>query len=313
MARAEKQSAHPFASVHPVAEAFPMMAEGELKDLASDIKANGQMLPIIVHDGVLIDGRNRLKACEIAGVEPRFEQLNGHDPLAYILSLNAARRHMQKGALAMVVAKAYPEQDQRGRGNKSAATARFPMVAPRRLQEARTVIAYAPDQVDLVIAGSTSLDQAYAKAQERKAEASSDTAKLERLRDAAPDLADLVVEERMKLDEAIAANEQREDDEKRKRELRTKALAEIVNIADYGDGTPQSWAEDMVDIDVSSWPNYADSKDFSIKLIQRVVKSLSCLIEIMENYDVKATKRRPVKTSSTQISKTRSKNSKKTR
>lgn len=44
--------------------------------------------------------------------------------------------------MVVVVAKAYPEPDERGRGKKSAVTALFPMVAPRRLQEARAVIAY---------------------------------------------------------------------------------------------------------------------------------------------------------------------------
>ena len=39
----------------------------------------------------------------------------------------------------------YPQADEvGGRGKKGAVTARFPMVAKRRLEEARTVIAYAP-------------------------------------------------------------------------------------------------------------------------------------------------------------------------
>ena len=39
---------------------------------AADIKANGLVHPIMLDvDGkILVDGRNRLKACEIAGVEP---------------------------------------------------------------------------------------------------------------------------------------------------------------------------------------------------------------------------------------------------
>ena len=34
--------------VHPHAAAYPMMSEGELQDLADDIKANGQHEPIII-------------------------------------------------------------------------------------------------------------------------------------------------------------------------------------------------------------------------------------------------------------------------
>jgi ParB-like chromosome segregation protein Spo0J len=60
--------------VHPLAALFPMMSDDELADLAEDIKANGRIHPIVLDaDGVLIDGRNRLRACELAAIEPEFE------------------------------------------------------------------------------------------------------------------------------------------------------------------------------------------------------------------------------------------------
>jgi hypothetical protein len=61
---------------------------------------------------------------------------------------------MMKGAIAMVCATQYPDDEAGGRGKKSAATAHFPMVAPRRVQEARTVRRFAPEFVDAVIAGT---------------------------------------------------------------------------------------------------------------------------------------------------------------
>jgi hypothetical protein len=54
---------------------------------------------------MLIDGRNRLEACQRAGVEPDFEQINGIDPIAFILSSNDKRRHMNKGQRAMIAAR----------------------------------------------------------------------------------------------------------------------------------------------------------------------------------------------------------------
>ena len=42
-------------------------------------------------------------------MKPEFSKLNGHDPVAFILSSNIARRHMTKGQQAMAVAMIYPE------------------------------------------------------------------------------------------------------------------------------------------------------------------------------------------------------------
>lgn len=89
---------------HPVANLFPMLADGELADLAADIKANGLRLPIVTWQGQIIDGRNRLAACKLAGVEPQTVDFTGADPVKYIVSTNLKRRHLsdgQRGALAV--------------------------------------------------------------------------------------------------------------------------------------------------------------------------------------------------------------------
>jgi hypothetical protein len=99
-----------------------MLSQDELADLADDIRTNGLVHAIVVDDdGMLIDGRNRLAACKIAGVEPRFERLIGTDPAAYIVSSNLKRRNLKKGQQAMATAMIYPDPDKRGRGNKSKA------------------------------------------------------------------------------------------------------------------------------------------------------------------------------------------------
>src|SRR3954454_15134841 len=97
--------------VHPAAAVFPMLADDELRELAADIEANGLIYPIVLDkDGVLIDGRNRYAACKLAGVEPTFATLpEDADPLRYILSANARRRHMTKGALAMAMVESVVE------------------------------------------------------------------------------------------------------------------------------------------------------------------------------------------------------------
>jgi ParB-like chromosome segregation protein Spo0J len=97
--------------VHPAADAFPMMEEEELKELAADIEVNGLQQPLVLEvvmpngritgEMFLIDGRNRREACQRAGVVPDYVLLDGQDPVAYILSANINRRHMTKGQRAM--------------------------------------------------------------------------------------------------------------------------------------------------------------------------------------------------------------------
>src|SRR4051794_3943945 len=88
----------PISAVHPAADVFPMLADDELAELAEDIRVHGLIHPIVAaRDGVLIDGRNRLRACTMAGVEPRFETYQGDDPVGLIVSENINRRQLTKG------------------------------------------------------------------------------------------------------------------------------------------------------------------------------------------------------------------------
>jgi ParB-like chromosome segregation protein Spo0J len=61
---------------------------------------------VVDADGRVLDGRHRLKACQLAGVEPRTVTVEGTDPLAYILGTNLARRNLSSGQRAVVMAHA---------------------------------------------------------------------------------------------------------------------------------------------------------------------------------------------------------------
>jgi len=158
--------------VHQSADHFPMMTDEELADLAADIKANGLLHPIVVDkEGALIDGRNRARACEIAGVEPTIMVFDGDDPRAFILSMNIKRRHMTKGQQVMAVAMMYPEPEKGGKGKRS--RIQEGLDEPRktfqnRLSQARTVLAHSSDLAQAVLAGSKFLDAAYDEARKAK-------------------------------------------------------------------------------------------------------------------------------------------------
>lgn len=90
---------------HSVADLFPLMSEGEYRGLKKDIQDNGQREPIWLHDGRIIDGRNRYRACRELGMEPATQEWDGKGSLvAFVVSLNLHRRHLtasQLGAVAV--------------------------------------------------------------------------------------------------------------------------------------------------------------------------------------------------------------------
>jgi ParB-like chromosome segregation protein Spo0J len=89
---------------HPFSQLFPLMDGPELDELAKDIAEHGLRSPIVLYQGQILDGRNRYRACEIAGVEPRCEDYTGDNPLEYVVSLNLHRRHLTESQRAMAAA-----------------------------------------------------------------------------------------------------------------------------------------------------------------------------------------------------------------
>src|SRR5690348_8445060 len=77
----EKKSWRDVYKIHPAADLFPMLPEDELRKLGEDIKANGLKEPIVMWSPrqpegppdkqplYLLDGRNRLAAMELVGME----------------------------------------------------------------------------------------------------------------------------------------------------------------------------------------------------------------------------------------------------
>ena len=90
---------------HEYAALFPMLPDAELQSLANDIRDNGLETPIVTLEGAILDGRNRHRACEIAGVSPRFEEYTGKDPMQFVISHNLHRRHLTESQRGMVAAK----------------------------------------------------------------------------------------------------------------------------------------------------------------------------------------------------------------
>lgn len=147
------------ARVHPIAQLFPMLSDDKLAELAASIKQTGLLTPITRdRHGILLDGRNRLKACEMAGVEPRFEIYDG-DPVGFILSVNIARRQLTDGQCVVIVALAYPNPGKGGR-SKSTNVSKLEWFSASRLSEARKIVKRSRDLARAVVAGSCTFQKA---------------------------------------------------------------------------------------------------------------------------------------------------------
>lgn len=97
---------------HELSRAFPDMQQEQYARLAADVKANGLNHPIVLLDGMILDGRHRYRACMEHGIAPRFRDFHEGDPdeychgdpVAYVTSENASRRHLTTSQLAHAVA-----------------------------------------------------------------------------------------------------------------------------------------------------------------------------------------------------------------
>jgi ParB-like chromosome segregation protein Spo0J len=65
---------------HERCHALPAMDPEDFESLVQDIRKVGLRRPIVIYEGKIVDGRRRLKACQLAGVEPRFEEWDGRNP-----------------------------------------------------------------------------------------------------------------------------------------------------------------------------------------------------------------------------------------
>jgi N6-adenosine-specific RNA methylase IME4 len=96
---------------HPLANIFPLMEGAAFDALAADIKANGLREPLVMYEGMLLDGRNRWRAALAAGIAitgkdiRQFDPKKDGDPLAFVISKNLQRRMLDESQRAMVAAK----------------------------------------------------------------------------------------------------------------------------------------------------------------------------------------------------------------
>ena len=155
---------------HEIADLFPLIEGDEFQLLCEDIKKEGLNHPVILLDDEILDGRNRYRACVEVGIEPRYEQFKGDDPLAFVLSENLHRRHLtasQRAALAAEVANITwggdrtSDQDAKLRLEKTNKEAsELFQVGKRYVEEAKAIKERYPDKFREFKAGKKTIQQA---------------------------------------------------------------------------------------------------------------------------------------------------------
>lgn len=107
---------------HPLANLFPLMRGKEYDNFAAGIRERGGLVEkIVILDGMILDGRNRFRACIDAeffteSVHPNtgrwfvdFEDLPREvvelGPLDFVIAKNCDRRHLNESQRAMVAAR----------------------------------------------------------------------------------------------------------------------------------------------------------------------------------------------------------------
>jgi len=155
---------------HPIADCFPLIEGDEFNDLVTDIKANGLLEKIVLYEDMILDGRNRERACESAGVAPEYEQYKGDKPIKFAISKNSIRRHMTTSQRAMAAAELETLEHGGNRQDANLHLARSEIaadmkVSPRSVATAKTI--KASDLKDAVKSGKKTVHAA-AKAQKAR-------------------------------------------------------------------------------------------------------------------------------------------------
>ena len=135
------------AQFHPLCAMFPPMGRDEFDALVEDVKANGVRRPVVLFDGMILDGRHRYLAARECGAGYRTVEFTGTDPVAFVISENLQRRHLNTSQRAMIAAKL--ANMPRGRPSDNSADLRISStadeaaerlnVSPRMVETARTV------------------------------------------------------------------------------------------------------------------------------------------------------------------------------
>jgi ParB-like chromosome segregation protein Spo0J len=179
--------------LHALSLVMPPMSGDDFAQLKASIEKAGQLDPIVLLDGQILDGRHRYQACCELGIEPIFRDYDpatdGDSPTEFSVAKNTVRRHLTTSQRAMIAANIRPFYEEEAAARKAASrfvdgkpaeaapaerthtaekAAAQLSVSPRSVKAASQVAAEAPDLAEQVTAGNISLNAAAKETKARK-------------------------------------------------------------------------------------------------------------------------------------------------
>ena len=188
---------------HPAADFFPVLTDKAYESFKADIAKNGLRELIVTCDGMILDGRNRYRACNELGIKPKYWEYKDDSPIAFAWSLNRERRHLNKSQLANVGVKMLPalkeeakkrQQLSQGRGKKGTGVlpelkgeavehaGKVVGVSGSSVQHAKFVAENDPELSKKIDAGEITLNAAYKKLKEKQKQPATKEARITAIR-----------------------------------------------------------------------------------------------------------------------------------
>jgi ParB-like chromosome segregation protein Spo0J len=101
---------------------FPPLDGKQLEDFKRDIAEHGLLDPITRFENKVLDGVHRERVCHELGIEPRYVEFTGDDPIAFVTSRNLLRRHLtfaQRADLALKLLPQYEAEAKKRQGTRT--------------------------------------------------------------------------------------------------------------------------------------------------------------------------------------------------
>ncbi len=165
---------------HPASNLFPLLEGENFEKFKEDIQKNGCLEPIIILDGLILDGRNRWRACEELGKKPPLKEMcTDANPVEFVLSMNLHRRHLTASQRSQIATGALlPKEEKKAKERSGTRTdlraimptgeegrarekvAEIAKVTPRYVQDSKSIQEHRPDLAEKVKSGEITIPQA---------------------------------------------------------------------------------------------------------------------------------------------------------